>query len=485
MAQEGCLRQLLRMFGLVLLVAVLIPLAHAAHAQDDAPARVGSIQGVVRAADGSPIDTAAVYVYDFITGENLGLAFTAPDGWYSIDYLLPGEYLVRAVDMHSVPQYAGGAHSAQAAQPVSVTAGAVTGAVDFALQPAAFFAGVVTRADGVTPLARAAVYAYDAETGAEAAWVETRADGSYTLVVPPGAYRLTAYQFDYQARHYHSDRTRADAEAVSVTAGETRSSIDFPLSSVGIVSGAVYQPDGVTPAGGVTVFVYDSPTATVHTYSTTTLPNGTYSRAVIAGTYYIGTTNASFGSVYYNQKLNLAAADAVSIPANTQVGDIVMRYFGLSGGATLLGDVGLEGRASVTKPNPRWSVPVNVTITPQSGGSPIYIGTVNTNDNGILTIADIPPGAYTIRIKGTNTLAAVTNVTLISGGNSVALGTLRAGNANGDDRINVSDFVILAATFGRAQGGEGYDARADFNGDNVVNINDFSLLAANFGLIDP
>ena len=50
-----------------------------------------------------------------------------------------------------------------------------------------------------------------------------------------------------------------------------------------------------------------------------------------------------------------------------------------------------------------------------------------------------------------------------------------AGDANGDEVVNLVDFSILAAVFGTA------DARADFNGDNLVTLADFSILAANFG----
>jgi len=449
-------------------------------AQDD-PA-IGGISGIVSAADGvTPIDMAAVYVYDYVTSENLGLAFTAPDGWYSIDYLLPGTYLVKAVSMHSVTQYADGGHAAEGAPPILVTGGAIASDVNFALQPAALFAGIVTEIDGVTPLARAAVYAFDAASGDETAWTETRADGSFTLSVPAGTYHLSAYQFDYQARTWHSDPTRMDAEALTIAAGELRDGLVFPLAEFGVLSGAVYLPDGVTPAAGVTVFVYDRQTATTQTYSTTTLPNGTYSRPVLEGTYYVGTTNVSYGSVYYNQKLTLSVADPVSIPPNTQVSGIVMRYFGTSGNATLLVSVNLQGRPA--RPNAAWSIPIAVTLTAQGAGTPIYAATLTSSDNGVLTIENVPPGAYTLRVKGAHTLRNAIALIITSGGNIIDAGTLREGDANGDNAVNITDFSILAATFGKTAATDGFDARADFNNDGVVNITDFSLLASNFGQV--
>jgi hypothetical protein len=47
--------------------------------------------------------------------------------------------------------------------------------------------------------------------------------------------------------------------------------------------------------------------------------------------------------------------------------------------------------------------------------------------------------------------------------------------------VNLTDFSIPAATFGKQERDDRYDNRADFNGDGVVNLLDFSLLAGNFG----
>ena len=60
-------------------------------------------------------------------------------------------------------------------------------------------------------------------------------------------------------------------------------------------------------------------------------------------------------------------------------------------------------------------------------------------------------------------------------------GTLRAGDANNDNKVTIVDFSILATTFGKSAGDVGYDDRADSNGDGKVTIVDFSLLASNFG----
>lgn len=56
------------------------------------------------------------------------------------------------------------------------------------------------------------------------------------------------------------------------------------------------------------------------------------------------------------------------------------------------------------------------------------------------------------------------------------------GDANGDGKVNIEDFSLLAASFGKCQNDPGYDSRANFaSQDNCITALDFSVLAANFG----
>jgi len=75
-----------------------------------------------------------------------------------------------------------------------------------------------------------------------------------------------------------------------------------------------------------------------------------------------------------------------------------------------------------------------------------------------------PDGEYTTKL----------NAFTVSNEAPVTPSTI-AGDANGDQRVDLVDFSILASTFGTT------DKRADFNGDGFVNLPDFSILAANFG----
>ena len=148
--------------------------------------------------------------------------------------------------------------------------------------------------------------------------------------------------------------------------------------------------------------------------------------------------------------------------------------------ASLQASVALQGRP--TPPNPRWIVPLTVTLTIPGQGAPAYSFAPTTDASGIFTLTGILPGTYDMRVKHSHTLQNRQTLTLAAGANPpAAVGTLLEGDANNDNYVTLVDFSILVNTFGKCIGFIGYDARADFNGDGCVTLLDFSLLATNFG----
>ena len=148
--------------------------------------------------------------------------------------------------------------------------------------------------------------------------------------------------------------------------------------------------------------------------------------------------------------------------------------------ASLQASVALQGRPA--PPNPRWSVPLTVTLTVPGQGAPAYSFAPTTDASGVFTLTGITPGTYDMRVKHSHTLQNRQTLILAAGANPpTAVGTLREGDANNDNYVTLVDFSILVATFARCTGDPGYDARADFNGDACVTLLDFSLLATNFG----
>ncbi|MEM3646897.1 MAG: M14 family zinc carboxypeptidase [Thermofilum sp.] len=108
-----------------------------------------------------------------------------------------------------------------------------------------------------------------------------------------------------------------------------------------------------------------------------------------------------------------------------------------------------------------------------------------SNSSGF-TLSDIPPGTYDIRLKERQCLSGkLYGVNIGSGSTALNFGSLRLGDINNDDRVNIYDFSILAGSYGKSQGQAGFVQSADLNHDNTVTIYDFSILAGNYGLSGP
>jgi uncharacterized membrane protein len=103
-------------------------------------------------------------------------------------------------------------------------------------------------------------------------------------------------------------------------------------------------------------------------------------------------------------------------------------------------------------------------------------------------------GAYTVRAVYPGYLAAQ-KALVISGSVTTNLGTvsLRGGDVNGDNAINMLDIGVILSKFGR--GGFttrssvanclGTDEPADINDDTNVNISDLAIVAGNWGAVGP
>ncbi len=147
-------------------------------------------------------------------------------------------------------------------------------------------------------------------------------------------------------------------------------------------------------------------------------------------------------------------------------------------------DITYQGRPA--PPSTRLAVPITVIFKPTSGGT-FQTRTVTANNNGQATMTNVLPGTYTVWVKHANALARqVISATINAPGSTVIVfGEFRGGDANNDNAITVSDFTVMAASFGLAESHPSFNPNADFNGDGVVNINDFSILASNFGAAGP
>ncbi len=145
-----------------------------------------------------------------------------------------------------------------------------------------------------------------------------------------------------------------------------------------------------------------------------------------------------------------------------------------------MGHVVWQGRPAQS--NPLQVLPLTLTLTQ---GPNVYTYTNLTTDasgNFSVPVDNLPNGTYTWRVKGPIYLSSsgsvVYNHALTT---SVEMGLQRAGDANNDNLVDISDFGILYASFGHAAPDPLFDPRADWTGDQLVDISDFGWLRANFG----
>jgi len=183
---------------------------------------------------------------------------------------------------------------------------------------------------------------------------------------------------------------------------------------------------------------------------------------------------------------------------------LVLRYHRLPGGVAFQGrsgDLGIDVRFDLTQTDSLGSpLPDSSAYRPPNDSDAGRAG-VQTRlaTDGSFQLVQVPSGRYGLFVKSHHYLRArvlgdsvVVNDSLgvstpvsfqwTSADSTIVSASLRAGDANDDNRVSLADFGVLAASFGSADFSAADPAwGADFNGDEVVNLADFALLQSNFG----
>lgn len=151
-----------------------------------------------------------------------------------------------------------------------------------------------------------------------------------------------------------------------------------------------------------------------------------------------------------------------------------------------------------SRPDSGWVVPLTVKFFISGNTTPVDVLTATPISTFNLTTArsgnttassqvtGVIPGTYDITVTSPHCLTNVKRGVVIAAPSStINMGTLLEGNANDDNKINIQDFGVLAASYGKSSVDTGFDTRADFDRNNKINITDFGLLAANYGKYAP
>ncbi len=123
-------------------------------------------------------------------------------------------------------------------------------------------------------------------------------------------------------------------------------------------------------------------------------------------------------------------------------------------------------------------------------------GPVATDKEGKFIFANLPAGTYTFRVTYPGYLPAEkAGVVIPNNALEVNVGTttLRGGDVNGDNAVNILDIGVIISKFGRtgvavrsaSSNCSAADEPADINDDGLINISDLAIAAGNWGATGP
>ncbi|MBE2270800.1 MAG: carboxypeptidase regulatory-like domain-containing protein [Anaerolinea sp.] len=260
----------------------------------------GIVTGTVYQADGvTPIPNLGVSFYNAATGNHVMGTGTDSSGNYTIS-LPAGTYTAEAHGDGWVSEYYNETDW-QSATHIVVTAGGTVSGVNFTLDPAGMVTGTVYQADGVTPIPNAGVSFFDAATNQHIMGTGVDGSGNYTISLPAGTYAANAHTDGWVSEYYNeAGLDWQNATDIVVTVGNTVSGVNFTLDPAGMITGTVYQADGVTPIPFVSVSFFDAATGN-HIMGTGTNDSGVYMISLPAGTYVANAHGDGWLTEYYNE----------------------------------------------------------------------------------------------------------------------------------------------------------------------------------------
>jgi len=268
--------------------ATVVPVAEGLTATADFVLTAGAIlAGTISDAGGASIVSAHISVYSG-TGV-IAEAVSDSAGHYRL-LLGAGSYRVVAFDPSGTyaTNYLIGAESFDTSS-VFVLPGGETRTLDATLVRAGLFTGFISNDAGLL-LPNITVVAYNLD-GTTRGSTLTNDGGAYTLALPPGSYRLAAYDSArvYLTRFFPNERASLTAMALTAIEGRTLTA-NLTLPRGAVVSGKVVNPAGAS-IDGIVMSAFDR-TGPVST--TTSDSSGNYRLLLEAGAYTLAAFDPRF-----------------------------------------------------------------------------------------------------------------------------------------------------------------------------------------------
>lgn len=345
-----------------------------------------TISGQVTAPDHEPLAGIEVYV---ASAYQSFYAYTDESGRYEAHGLPAGSYKVEfyAGGQYYETQWYDGKSSQEAADVIALAAGESATGIDATLSPDATISGKVT-AEGGAPLSDINVYARSTDS-AYAESAITAEDGTYSVPgLPAGDYKLEFYAYgqNYETQWYDNQDSEAEADILSVTAGQERTGVDAVLRPDATVSGTVSAAGG-EPLASIAVDVRSTESGLSE--SAETDPDGHYTvEGLPAGEYTVQfvPNGLYYADRWYDEKESEAEATALTLT---------------SGEAKVGVDAHLDRTAaaikgSVTDGHGQPLAGLEVVVTEGEGG---IVGTATTAADGTYVVDGLQAGTYKVEFE--------------------------------------------------------------------------------------
>ena len=254
--------------------------------------------------------------------------------------------------------------------------------IDARLSNGSKITGRVTNAGG-SGVDRVTVFAYRSDSGAPVRGVFTKADGTYSLDIEAGAYKLIFAPPDgsnLQAEYYDDKPSRDAADPITVNAGRAVTGVNAALAGTGQIGGKVTDTSKIGIAGAtVTAYTPDGQTAGTTTSGT----GGAYTLGGLrAGSYKVGFSGpgATYVPEFHSNRATLGAADAVTVATGktTAITADLAKYAAFTGKVTAK----LGGK------------PISGALVSAFSSAGDLAGTATSNSSGMYTLDGLTPGSY-------------------------------------------------------------------------------------------
>lgn len=126
--------------------------------------------------------------------------------------------------------------------------------------------------------------------------------------------------------------------------------------------------------------------------------------------------------------------------------------------------------------------PVSIQVRELGSGTVVGSYDVLLAQGGAFTFATQLVGDFHLSLKSPTHLRRTSGPFSISPSGATGLAfSLINGDVNGDNTVNLQDFLVLRAAFGSSQGSQHWNPNADLNRSGTVDVQDFLILRVNFG----